>query len=138
MIALECMLGLPFLGALLLALLGHSRTAGWINIVVCASSFAAALALALDVLDTGPLLSPDKLFYIDAFNVYLVVLTAFVGMTTAIFSRPYMQYELSRGRVTGGRMRLYHAMYQGFLFAMLLSLSTNNLGVLGSRWKAPR
>ena len=27
-------------------------------------------------------------------------------------------------------MRLYHSMYQGFLFAMLLALSTNNLGVL--------
>ncbi len=130
MTALQFMLGLPLVGALLFALVGHSRKAGWINIAVCAGSFAAALALALDVLDDGPLLSPGKLFYIDAFNVYLVVLTAFVGMTTAIFSRPYMQYELSRGRLTGRRMQLYHAMYQGFLFAMLLSLSTNNLGIL--------
>ncbi|MGZ5100337.1 MAG: hydrogenase 4 subunit F, partial [Usitatibacter sp.] len=55
---------------------------------------------------------------------------AFVGMTSAIFSRPYMRHEVERGRVTGRRLRLYHSMYQGFLFSMLLALSTNNLGIL--------
>ena len=70
------------------------------------------------------------MFYIDAFNVYLVVLTAFVGLTTSIFSRPYMRHEVERGRVTDRRLRLYHSMYQCFLFSMLLALSTNNLGVL--------
>jgi hydrogenase-4 component F len=75
-------------------------------------------------------MSSGKLFYIDAFNVYLVALTAFVGFTTSIFSGRYMRHEVERGRLTDARMRLYHSMYQGFLFAMLLALSTNNLGVL--------
>ncbi len=128
--ALNLMLFFPLSGALLLGVLGHSSKAGWINIAVCALTFAATLVLAFDVLDHGPQLRHDSLFYIDAFNVYLLVLTAFVGMTTAIFSRPYMQHELERGRLNNRRMQLYHAMYQGFLFAMLLCLSTNNLGLL--------
>jgi hydrogenase-4 component F len=41
-----------------------------------------------------------------------------------------MRHEIERGRVTGRRLRLYHSMYQGFLFSMLLALSTNNLGIL--------
>jgi hydrogenase-4 component F len=41
-----------------------------------------------------------------------------------------MRHEVERGRVGRGRMRLYHSMYQGFLFAMLLALSANNLGIL--------
>ena len=36
-------------------------------------------------------------FFIDAFNVFLVTLTAFVGLTTSLFSRPYMRIEPSTG-----------------------------------------
>ncbi|MCK9379869.1 MAG: hydrogenase 4 subunit F [Sulfuritalea sp.] len=130
MTLLEITLLIPLLGGLLLALVGHRPIAGWINIAVGVMTFGAALAMALEVFDHGPQLSPSRMFYIDAFNVYLVVLTAFVGLTTSIFSRPYMRHEVERGRVTSRRLRLYHAMYQCFLFSMLLALSTNNLGIL--------
>src|SRR6266481_2945917 len=113
---LEVVLAAPLAGSVLLALLGHRPIGGWINVVASAVTFAAALALALNVFANGPQLSSGKLFYIDAFNVYLVALTAFVGLTTAIFSRPYMRHEVERGRLTDRRLRLYHSMYQGFLF----------------------
>jgi len=51
-------------------------------------------------------------------------------MTTALFSRPYMMNELTHGRVTAGMLRLYHAMYQLFVFTMLLALLANNMGIL--------
>jgi len=120
----------PLIGGLLLAFTGHRPIGGWINVAVGAVTFATSLAMALDVFAHGPTLSSGRMFYIDAFNVYLVALTAFVGFTTSIFSRPYMRHEVERGRLTDGRLRLYHSMYQGFQFAMLLALSTNNLGVL--------
>jgi len=120
----------PLIGSLLLVFIGHRPIGGWINVVVGAVTFVTSLMMALDVFAHGPTLSSGKMFYIDAFNVYLVALTAFVGFTTSIFSRPYMRHEVERGRLTDGRLRLYHAMYQGFQFAMLLALSTNNLGVL--------
>src|SRR5829696_4819972 len=59
-----------------------------------------------------------------------VTLTAFVGLTTAIFSRPYMRVERDHGKMTPNRMRLYHSMYQMFSFTMLLALTTNNMGIL--------
>ncbi len=127
---LEVTLLSPLIGGLLLAFIGHRPVGGWINVGVGAVTFGASLLMALDVFASGPQLTSGRLFYIDAFNVYLVALTAFVGLTTSIFSRPYMRHEVERGRLTDGRLRLYHSMYQGFLFAMLLALSTNNLGVL--------
>jgi len=130
MTLLEITLLSPLIGSLLLAFTGHRPIGGWINVAVGAVTFATSLAMALDVFAHGPTLSSGRMFYIDAFNVYLVALTAFVGFTTSIFSRPYMRHEVERGRLTDGRLRLYHAMYQGFQFAMLLALSTNNLGVL--------
>ena len=130
MTLLEITLLSPLIGGLLLAIIGHRPIGGWINVAVGAVTFATSLAMALDVFAHGPTLSSGRMFYIDAFNVYLVALTAFVGLTTSIFSRPYMRHEVERGRLTDGRLRLYHAMYQGFQFAMLLALSANNLGIL--------
>lgn len=130
MIALYLSLLIPLGGMILFGLIGHTRVAGALNVLVCVATLVVSVVMALAVLDQGPILSPDKLFYIDAFNVYLVVLTAFVGMTTAVFSRPYMAHEVEIGRVGLRRMRLYHAMYQGFLFTMMLALTSNNMGML--------
>lgn len=130
MTALYLTLLFPLIGVFSLAIMGHRRQAGTINLLFTIVTFTAALRLSLDVFSHGTLISPGKLFYVDAFNVYLILLNALVGMTTAIFSRPYMAHEVEIGRVDDARMRLYHAMYQGFLLTMLVALSTNNLGVL--------
>ena len=79
---------------------------------------------------TGPLLAANEQFFIDPLNVFLVALTAFVGLTTSIFSRPYMRVEQDHGNMTPARMRLYHSMYQLFSFTMLPALTTNNMGIL--------
>ena len=120
----------PLAGIIMLAFIGHRRFAKTVNLLICAATFVTALLLALKIFDHGPILSANRLFYIDDFNVYLILLNAFVGMTTAVFSGPYMEYEVACGRVGDGRMRLYYSMYQGFLFTMLMALSTNNLGIL--------
>ncbi len=115
---------------LLLALIGGRERAAEINVGVCLVTFVAAVALTVRVIGEGPLLVADKLFFVDSFNVFLVALTAFVGLTTSIFSRPYMRIEQDLGHLTPGRLRLYHSMFQVFNFTMLLALSTNNMGLL--------
>jgi hydrogenase-4 component F len=82
------------------------------------------------VVAEGPLFAWEREFFVDALNVFLVTLTAFVGFTTALFSRPYMRIEQELGKMTPRRLRLYHSMYQLFCFAMLLALLTNNMGIL--------
>jgi hydrogenase-4 component F len=127
---LAATLVLPLAGIIILAFIGHRRSAKTVNLIICAATFVTALLLAIEIFRQGPILSASKLFYIDGFNVYLILLNAFVGMTTAIFSGPYMEHEVAIGRVDDQRMRLYYSMYQGFLFTMLMALSTNNLGIL--------
>ena len=128
MISLLCTVFVPLTGTLLLAVIAPLRVAGWVNIAVSAVTFAAALALARNVAETGGVAGMS--FRVDDFNVYLLVLTAFVGLTTGIFSRPYMRYVCSSGLTTDRGMRLYHAMFQLFMFTMMLALATDNLGVL--------
>jgi hydrogenase-4 component F len=126
--ALLLMLLTPVAGAVALALLPRLAWAGWVNVGVSAVCFGAAAALAWIVGVHGEVAGHS--FRVDALNVYLVVLTAFVGFTTAIFSRPYMRYVCTSGRTGERGMRLYHAMYQAFMLTMLLALTTDNLGVL--------
>ena len=123
-------LGFPLAGAAVLALIGERREAPAVNVAVSFLTFAAAVALTARVFVDGPLLVLDRQFFVDPFNVFLVALTAFVGFTTAIFSRPYMRIEQEHGRLTAGRLRLYHSMYQLFNGTMLVALLTNNMGIL--------
>jgi hydrogenase-4 component F len=114
----------------LLALLGHRGFARDLNVAFSLATFIGACGLTLRVVSEGPLFAWQREFFIDPLNVFLVALTAFVALTTAIFSRPYMRVEEERGKMTPRRLRLYHAMYQLFSFTMLLALTTNNIGIL--------
>jgi hydrogenase-4 component F len=123
-------LGLPFAGTLLLAIFGARRFAAELNVGVSLATLIAAVFLVLRVVRHGSLLVAHDQFFVDPFNVFLVALTAFVGFTTAIFSRPYMRIEQNHGRLNPLRLRLYHSMYQLFMGAMLLALLTNNMGLV--------
>ncbi len=123
-------LGIPLVGGALLALVGHRRAAAELNVALSIATFVAAAALTTRVVRDGPLFAFGEQFFVDSLNVFLVALTAFVSMTTSMFSRPYMRIEQDHGKLTGARLRLYHSMYQLFIFTMLLVLLTNNLGLL--------
>jgi hydrogenase-4 component F len=130
MIEVLLVLALPVIGAAILAYMGHRRDAPLVNVVVSSLTFIAAASLTVRVIERGPLLVLNRQFVVDPFNVFLVALTAFVGMTTAVFSRPYMRIEEQHGRLNPARLRLYHSMFQLFMFTMLLALTTNNVGIL--------
>jgi hydrogenase-4 component F len=130
LLALAFLLATPLAGGLVLALVGHRDNARDVNVAFSLGTFVAACALTARIIANGPLLAWNEEFYIDALNVFLVALTAFVGLTTSIFSRPYMRVERDHGKMTPKRLRLYHSMYQLFSFTMLLALTTNNMGIV--------
>ncbi|MDO8843596.1 hydrogenase 4 subunit F [Methylicorpusculum sp.] len=130
MIAAYVLLLVPFLGIAFFGLTGHRDDTGKVNIGLNTFSFLASIWLAVKVLNVGSLYSADQAFLIDSFNVYLIMLTAFVGLTTSIFSGPYMAHEKELGKLNDRRLKLYYSMYQGFMLAMYLVLTTNNMGVM--------
>ncbi len=130
MLEIALVLAFPFVAGVLLALWGHRTWAAELNAAASLATFGAAAALTARVVGEGPLLVLDRLFFVDTFNVFLVALTAFVGFTTSVFSRPYMRIEEAHGRLNPARLRLYHSMYQVFVGAMLVALLTNNMGIL--------
>ena len=130
MIEIALVLGFPLLGALLLALWGNRTWAAEMNASMSLLTLLAAAALTARTIALGPMTEIRELFLVDAFNVFLVALTALVGFTTSLFSRVYMRVEQERGKLSSAQLRLYHSMYQMFMFTMLLALLTNNVGIL--------
>ncbi len=120
----------PLLGGLLLAVFGTRKDAPEINSAMSFATFVAAIVLTVRVISSGPFTTWNEQFFVDAFNVFLVALTAFVGFTTSLFSRPYMRIEQHHGKLTVNMLRLYYSMFQLFNFTMLLALLTNNMGIL--------
>jgi hydrogenase-4 component F len=120
----------PLVGGVVLGLIGQHEAAPEVNVGFSLTTFIAAAILTAKIIASGPTFAFGKLFFVDPLNVFLVTLTAFVGLTTALFSRPYMRIERDHGKMTPNRMRLFHSMYQLFMFTMLLALLTNNMGIL--------
>ena len=124
MSAVQAILAIPAISAILLALLPSYSIAARANVLAAALTLAASTVPFFERPETTPFL------LIDDFNIYLVALTAFVAFTTSLFSARYVIHEVEIGRLVPRYLRFYHAMYQGFLFTMLLALTSNNLGVL--------
>ena len=124
------LLGIPLTGGTFLALWGCRKHAPEINALFSLLTLLAAALLTHRIIENGPMTVGGGWFFIDSFNVFLVALTAFVAFTTALFSRPYMRIEAEHGKLNDKRLRLYHSSYQIFIAAMLLALTTNNMGIL--------
>ena len=127
---LVLVLATPLLGSLVLAIMGHRPHGRNVNVAFSFGTLFTATILTIRIVAQGPLFALNDQFFIDSLNIFLVTLTALIGFTTSVFSRPYMRVEEDRGKMTHGRMRLYFSMYQLFSFCMLLALTTNNMGIL--------
>jgi len=120
----------PLLGGLLLAMFGSRSWAAELNSLMSFCTFVAAVVLTIRVVDSGPEVALNEEFFIDQFNVFLVALTAFVAFTTSLFSRPYMRIEQHHGKLSTPMLHLYYSMYQLFTLAMLVALTSNNMGII--------
>src|SRR5947209_8623735 len=120
----ETILTVPVIAIPVLALISSYRVGAALNVAACAISFGAAVAL----LFTGH--PRSDLIIIDDFNIFLIILTTFVGFTTSIFSASYLAHEIGTGRLTPSFRRFYHAMYQALMGAMSAALVANNIGLM--------
>jgi hydrogenase-4 component F len=123
-------LAIPLAASILLAFVGHKPYAATINIYGSLATLLAAALLTIRIVRDGPMNLLGENFFVDPLNVFLIALTALVGFTTSVFSRPYMRVEHDHGKLSSGRLRLYHSMFQMFMCTMLVALSTNNIGIL--------
>ena len=112
----------PIVAAVLLGLVGDAALGAWIAIAASGAAFLASLLLP-GSLEAGTFL------LVDGLSAHVAMLTAFVGFTTALYSRRYLAGAIARGLLDATRAREYHVLFMFFLGFMLLALLSNNLGV---------
>ena len=122
--ALDALLIIPAVSAMLLAVLPGYRLTARLNVLAALLSFLTSLSLFAVDPRSGEYLLVDDL------NKVFIVLTTFVAFTTSVFSASYIGHEIEIGRLTPRAVRFYHAMYQVLMFAMNLALTANNIGLM--------
>lgn len=127
---LSILLIMPLLGAFLLSLIGAKSIAAYVNALISFLTCAAAVGLLYQVVELGPFTTAGEWFYLDHFNLYLLLLTTFIGFTTSLFCIRYFQKEILLEKLKQKKLRIFYSQYQFFIFTMLLVLTTNNLGIL--------
>jgi hydrogenase-4 component F len=123
-LAVYAVVGIPFLSALVLALISSYRITAIGNVLASGLTFAASLTF----LTLPPFV--ENYFILDDLNIFFIILNTLVGFTTSVFSGSYIEHEIETGHLTPRFVRFYHAMFQGMMGAMNLALLANNIGLM--------
>ncbi len=122
--AVYAVAGIPFLSALLLALIPSYRVTAIGNVLASGLTFAAGLSF----LTLPPVVK--NYVILDDLNVFFIILNTLVGFTTSVFSSGYIEHEIETGHLTPRFVRFYHAMFQAMMGGMNLALLANNIGLM--------
>jgi len=122
--AVYAVVGIPFLSALLLALIPSYRLTAIGNVLASGLTFAASLSF----LALPPVVK--NYIILDDLNVFFIILNTLVGFTTSVFSGSYIEHEIETGHLTPRFVRYYHAMFQAMMGGMNLALLANNIGLM--------
>ena len=122
--AVWAVVGVPFLAALLLALIPGYRISAIVNVIASGLIFAASLSF----LAMQPVV--EDYVILDSLNIFFIILNTLVGFTTSAFSASYIGHEIDTGHLTPRFVRFYHAMFQGMMGSMNMALLSNNIGVM--------
>lgn len=70
------------------------------------------------------------LLYIDPLSFFFLALIAFIGFSVTLYSIGYVRTEEAQQEMDAKQVKLYYVLYNVFLLAMSLAVSSNNLGLL--------
>jgi hydrogenase-4 component F len=119
----------PLLAAVLASIvLPYRSSVGRANAWLSLISFTAALMFAAQAIAgaEAPTYGPGKLLRADSLSALMMVCVSFVGSLTLCFSPGLGRKD----NLNDGQLRRYHIFMNLFIFAMLLAVSANNLGIM--------
>lgn len=122
--------GVPVLGALSYLVLGWRRATTWVSAASAGVVLAAAIALAVQVSRSGPVMMLAGLLRADALSAFMVLVIGAVGLIAAAATPAYFRTEIAAGRATARTAARHSLLVQLFLATMALAVLAANLGVV--------
>jgi hydrogenase-4 component F len=105
------------------------RTLAALDVGSALGVLAIALAIARRVGEAGPVTALGLLRADDVAVVFLL-LVGLLGAAVSIATVGWMRREVAHGALREERLRWYHALVNGFIATMLVTVLSDNLGVL--------
>jgi hydrogenase-4 component F len=99
-------------------------------VVGLAVTFGLSIATAGEFLAGPPPSAYGDTLRVDGLSALVLVLSAFVGLMSGLYSIGYLRRNEARGLVTPWLRREFDALVPLYVFAMLLVSVSNNLGIL--------
>ena len=131
---LMALLLIPLAAALLCLVLSRRAWLEGITVASAVASFGLTLVATGQIMATGHVAGLGVWLYADALSAVTLLIIAFVGATTALYSIGYLREDMKTQDVTRGtglwELRRYYLLFNLFLFSMLVVPVSNSLGVL--------
>lgn len=121
---------LPLVAAVVTAAAGWRTVTAWLGPVVAVAVTVAGVALAVHVLDHGPVRAVDGLVRVDALSAFMLLVIGAVALIATGYGVAHQRAELDGGHTTTIGARTYGVLVELFIAAMLAAVVVDNLGVL--------
>jgi hydrogenase-4 component F len=92
------------------------------------ATLGAAVVIAVKVWNGNVLVAAGNLFRVDALSALMIGIISSLGAITSIYAVGYIRAELSNAHLP--RVRLFFALFNLFIFTMLVAVTTDNLGLM--------
>jgi hydrogenase-4 component F len=120
------LLVLPLLASGLISVTSKRGVMEWIHGSASVAVLATGAAIAARVWRYQAVLS-WSLFRADALSAFMIAIIVLVSAVSGIYAIGYMRLEFGSQL---SKVRLFYALFQLFVFTMLLAVTTDNLGVM--------
>jgi hydrogenase-4 component F len=119
----------PFALGLGMLLVRDPRVLAALDVAGSLAVLALAGAIARGVAAAGPV-SALGILRADSVAVVFLLLVGLLAVAVAVTSVGWMRRELARGRMRPERLRFYYALVHGFVATMVVTVLSDNLGIL--------
>jgi hydrogenase-4 component F len=120
---------IPVITAVICYLLKSGRLIGYASLAG-AVTLAAFSIPAIKSAVSSPVEIMNGMLYMDALSGYIMAMVIFLGLASSAYSIGYLENELNVGLTDIKGLRRYYALFQLFIFTMLLVTVANNLALM--------
>src|SRR6059036_387993 len=103
------------------------RTMEWIHASATVVALIVGASIGTRIWAGEPVVS-WSLFRADALSAFMIGIVTFVGAVAGLYAVAYMRLEFDDNHLS--QVRLFYALFQLFIFTMLLAVATDNLGLM--------
>ena len=103
-----------------------------ISLTISAVLLLSVILITGSVIQNGAVSYPafGGLFYVDALSAIVLSIVILIGFLASIYTVGYLEQEFKEEKITAKKIKLFYSLMYAFMFAMVLALTVNNMGIL--------